>query len=302
MTCPTTRSWRSPDGATPAVGWAEDPGWREISRVLPLAPLTAAESAAYLVDTPLLPAQRERVLRLAAGNPLVLTLARELATHLVERLVEVAPPEHRQALRVCALARTTTEPLLREVLERGDPAELYAWLHAQPYVETGPHGLYPHNVVREVLVAEKKRGGSRRRPTRCDTPSGAARCGAAARGPRASAARRAVRFPVRAPRRGRTTTGTPSGRVTGPPRPADEDGLRELLAQHAGGPGGAATLPWLDEQPGGVDLYRSGQVVQGAWCDVRATPPRPTGCTAKPWSRGCPNVTCRVAAASVGAG
>jgi hypothetical protein len=268
----------------PASGWMEDPGWRVISRVLPLAPLSAAESATYLADAPLVPAQRERVLRLAAGNPLVLTLARELAayhedvaahlvepakaTELVERLVDAAPtPAHREALQVCALARTTTEPLLREVLLRDDPAELVAWLRAQPYVETGPHGLYPHDVVREVLVAET----TWREPQAAEALRVALRRRALRRCRNGDAADREralldVLFGFRydPAAQAHYHWDTFGAVVAEPPRPGDQEGLRELLVQRAGEQGAAAILPWLDEQPGGVGLYRSGQLVQGA--------------------------------------
>ncbi|MFI5975442.1 AAA family ATPase [Streptomyces sp. NPDC051452] len=73
---------------------------------------------------------------------------------LLSRLVEDPPsPLHRQALEVCAHAYVTSEELIRAML--GEQAlELFAWLRAQPFMETADAGVFPHDVVREALEAD----------------------------------------------------------------------------------------------------------------------------------------------------
>ncbi|MEU3984541.1 hypothetical protein AB0F77_31525, partial [Streptomyces sp. NPDC026672] len=59
---------------------------------------------------------------------------------------------HRHALEVCAHAYDTTEDLLRSVLDGSDDAAaVFAWLHTQPYIESTPHGVHPHGLVRDLL-------------------------------------------------------------------------------------------------------------------------------------------------------
>jgi len=72
---------------------------------------------------------------------------------LIER---VPTPDHRMALHVCAHADTTSEELLRAVVAgKGtthvDPAALIAWLRTQPFIMSGPAGLYPNDTVGKML-------------------------------------------------------------------------------------------------------------------------------------------------------
>ena len=60
------------------------------------------------------------------------------------------------ALHVCAHADTTSEQLLRAVVAGNDtthvdPATLFAWLRTQPFIMSGPAGLYPNDTVREMV-------------------------------------------------------------------------------------------------------------------------------------------------------
>lgn len=76
-------------------------------------------------------------------------------------------PAYRRALQVCAHLLITTEEQehLRAALEpdadpdggeRIDVPALFEWLREQPYIEAGPDGLYPHDLVREVLNSEMR--------------------------------------------------------------------------------------------------------------------------------------------------
>ncbi|HKT05958.1 MAG TPA: hypothetical protein VJT31_41155, partial [Rugosimonospora sp.] len=61
---------------------------------------------------------------------------------------------HRAALEACAQVRVTTEPLLATLLGVPDARELFDWLRGLSVMESGPRGLYPHDLVRDALGAE----------------------------------------------------------------------------------------------------------------------------------------------------
>ena len=87
----------------------------------------------------------------AAADP----LTPDLVGTLLRRFVEVVPSGgHRRALEVCALARVTTEALLREALGLEDANELFAWLRELSFVESGPEGVFPHDLARDALEAD----------------------------------------------------------------------------------------------------------------------------------------------------
>jgi hypothetical protein len=156
----------------PGLGWRADSAWRDLLRVVSLRNLSSAEARHYLDLCKIRPDLHDRLLNLSHGHPLALslladvvirggpamaevesqTLPRDLVNALVGQFVDVLPTaQHRQALEACALARVTTEALLREVLEVDDARELFEWLRELAVVESGPDGLYPHDLARDVL-------------------------------------------------------------------------------------------------------------------------------------------------------
>ena len=81
----------------------------------------------------------------------------DLVSALLESLLRGAPTEaHMTGLVACAIAWLTTEDLLREVVGADAPA-VWAWLERRPFVVGGPHGLWPHDLARDVLDAEFER-------------------------------------------------------------------------------------------------------------------------------------------------
>lgn len=71
---------------------------------------------------------------------------------LLERfLQEVPSPSHRRAVEICAHVRVTTEALLADLLGEAQAHELFTWLRGLSFIEQGPHGLFPHDLAREVL-------------------------------------------------------------------------------------------------------------------------------------------------------
>jgi hypothetical protein len=158
----------------PAQDWQSDPAWHEILRVLELGALSRADAARLLAVRAAPVARREALLAFAEGNPLALTLAadavkrdvavagewsptQELIGALVPQLIGDTPsPAHRRALDVCALLQTTNEELLRAVLQDPDidTSAIFGWLRELPFMESGPRGIRPHDVVRHVLDAD----------------------------------------------------------------------------------------------------------------------------------------------------
>jgi hypothetical protein len=158
----------------PDPRWVADPGWGDYLHVVPRRNLPPGDAAAFLRVRGVPGGAHPAVLSFTGGNPLALSLAAvavqqdadgttraadwspggEVIATLLSQVVGDPPsPEHRTALEVCAQAEVTSEALLRAMTgERA--AELFAWLRAQPFIESTASGLFPHDVVREVLVAD----------------------------------------------------------------------------------------------------------------------------------------------------
>jgi RecA/RadA recombinase len=174
----------------PSAGWLGDPAWQSLLRPVPLRNLSPDESRALLRSRGVVGTQQDLAVNLTHGHPLALALVAdtlasgrrlepvgveqepELMRVLLERFIDQVPsPRHRAALEVCAHVRVTTEEVLAEVLgdrefaemlgprdsaELGesDTAELFAWLRGLSFVQQGPHGLFPHDLARDVIDAD----------------------------------------------------------------------------------------------------------------------------------------------------
>jgi hypothetical protein len=156
----------------PSASWRSDPGWQTIIRTVALRNLSPEESRAYLVKRSIPVEQHQVVLDFTHGHPLALSLVADVfAQHgrldfhpeesphvistLIEQFVQQVPgPTHRAALEVCALARTTGEPLLAELLSIPDAHELFDWLRHLSFIESGREGLFPHDLARESLATD----------------------------------------------------------------------------------------------------------------------------------------------------
>jgi hypothetical protein len=157
----------------PLPAWREDPGWHELLRVVALGNLDPEAGRALLAGRGVPAALHERVLRFTGGHPLALTLMADaiaergaeaalepdasvdVVRELVDRFARHVPSDlHRAALGVCAIARSVSEPLLREVLAGAQSRDLLDWLCELSFVEVGPHGAFPHDLARDALDAE----------------------------------------------------------------------------------------------------------------------------------------------------
>jgi energy-coupling factor transporter ATP-binding protein EcfA2 len=155
----------------PTTAWRADPAWRELLRVVSLRNLSPEESQQYLDACGVDSARHEQLVALAHGYPLALSLLADVVVRggeaatadpmtpdlvgtLLRRLVEVTHPWQRRSLDVCAVARVTTEALLRDALELDDALDLFTWLRELSFIESGPDGLYPQDLARDVLVTD----------------------------------------------------------------------------------------------------------------------------------------------------
>lgn len=156
----------------PDVAWQADPGWAEILQVMGLGELDPMDAAALLDSRGVASELRDRLLVFAGGHPLALSLGAAAAikdsaansrwtpTHdvvapLLDQIVGEGPsPAHRHALEVCAHTYTCTQDVLRAAQPDQDVAALFSWLRRLPFVESGPRGLYPHDVVRKIVETD----------------------------------------------------------------------------------------------------------------------------------------------------
>ena len=157
----------------PSTEWRIDPGWRERLRIVSLRNLSPDDAGAYLQRCGIEPVHRASLIEASHGHPFALSLMTDLAhrdgsndgggveavlddpdlvTMLLRRILDGVPsPTHREAIEVCAIARVTTEDLLREALGIEDATTMFDWLRRQSFVESGKDGVWPHDLARDVI-------------------------------------------------------------------------------------------------------------------------------------------------------
>ena len=157
--------------APPDPAWRADPAWRDLLRVVSLRNLSPDDSRQYLHTCGVDVARHDQLVELSHGHPLGLSLLADvlirggqavvdpltpdLVGTLLRRFVEIVPSgPHRRALEVCSIARVTTEGLLRDVLGEEDAHEQFSWLRSLPFTESGPDGVFPHDLARDALGAD----------------------------------------------------------------------------------------------------------------------------------------------------
>lgn len=151
----------------PGTGWRADPAWQGLLRTVALRNLPPEEAEEFLRRCGVPRAMHHRLLELSYGHPFGLSLLADVAVRsgdvtvdgspdlvssLLESFLDAVPePGDRQALLACALARVTTEPLLRAALDVDDARSAFDWLRGLSFVESGPEGLSPHDLARDVI-------------------------------------------------------------------------------------------------------------------------------------------------------
>jgi len=155
----------------PGPSWHTSPGWGSLLRPLALRDLEREEARALLTRRGVADARQTDILAFARGYPLALSLAADWASRrdhdgmpgkspdLVRELLatfleEVPDRRRRAALEACAAVRATTQPLLAHLLGVRDARPQFEWLSRLSFIESGPRGLFPHDVARDALESE----------------------------------------------------------------------------------------------------------------------------------------------------
>jgi hypothetical protein len=154
----------------PGTGWRTDPGWSDLLVSIRLPNLAVDESVAYLTGRGIPAKAHAAAIDFTHGHPLALALVGEVLQEqgsfapdrsadvigvLLGSLVQHTPSVvHRRALEASAQVRFVTEPLLAALIDVQDAAEHFDWLRARPFVESGPSGLYLHDLARTVLSTD----------------------------------------------------------------------------------------------------------------------------------------------------
>lgn len=265
----------------PSVAWRTDPGWRGLVHAIQLSNLTREESGILLDRQGVARDRHADALAFTRGHPLALALVADVAAQggeaaaptelrgvvdtLLATFVDTVPSsQHRRALEACAQVLTTTEPLLAELLDLPDAHEMFAWLRSLSIIETGPRGLYPHDIARDTLNAElrwrdseqhaeihRRAGAAYRRQFYAVSPSLQQQV--------------LVEYvflhrdnPVLGPF---VTDSAASGLdlralVAAPATAEDRDLVAEMVTRHEGAESARLATHWLDRQPGCIRLVR----------------------------------------------
>lgn len=263
----------------PSLEWRSDPGWQTLIRPLALRNLTPEESRTYLAERQIPSGQHPAILDFTHGHPLALSLvadafaqrgdmrfepqaAPEVVHTLVELFIEQVPgPAHRAALEACALVRATTESLLATMLRLPDAHDLFGWLRDLSFIESGPHGLFPHDLARETLAADLRW----RNPERYAELHGRAREFYKQRmqQTRDEEQRRVLIDYVYLHRlnpivRAAVDWHDPGGIWQDSPRDADREPIVAMVQRHEGAAAGTAAAHWLSHPDATAIVFRAG--------------------------------------------
>ena len=158
----------------PSSRWSTDLGWDALLDAIPLRNFDVNDSRGFLERRNVLADRIPEIHRMTYGHPLALALAAEVASRsplvfdgeskrdvltalLAHFQREIPDARHRRALQATAIARVMTESLLREMLDGEDVGELFEWLSGLSFMESGALGLFPHDLIRDALVADLAR-------------------------------------------------------------------------------------------------------------------------------------------------
>lgn len=154
----------------PGATWHDDERWQKSMQVTHLGALAPADCQQYLQRRDIQATSADYLIAFSGGNALALAMAADAVadgsqpertlnadSSVYETLLrsftrEAREPAERFALDACAVAYQLDEQLLAELVAREDVADTYRWLAGLSFIDQGPKGLYPHDVVREALI------------------------------------------------------------------------------------------------------------------------------------------------------
>lgn len=161
-------------GRSRPAGWRADSALHRLTDVVALRNLTPDEGAELLSDTVTDADVRAELVRRSHGHPLGLAVLADTVGQggalppdgwpptaldvLLPRFLDSVPtPHHRRAVDALAIVRVMSETTLRTVID-GVPAEtvgeIFDWLRHLSFVESGPDGLFPHELARDVIAGD----------------------------------------------------------------------------------------------------------------------------------------------------
>jgi hypothetical protein len=158
----------------PSNQWISDSAWSKLAKVIGLRNLSEDEGRSYLTTQEIPEDQHDSLLNFTHGHPLALSLVCEalgqnkglkfspqanpdIINLLLERFMDDCPsPLHRQALEASAMLRNTTEAMIASVVDSTQSFQLFEWLKTLTFMESGPFGIYPHDLARDAIAIELK--------------------------------------------------------------------------------------------------------------------------------------------------
>jgi hypothetical protein len=157
--------------SAPGVEWRGLSLWGSAIVPIALRNFSPAEAELYLERHNVRGEVARAIVQFSHGHPLALALTADawrsapdlpftpaaapatLATLYDYFVRGVADSERRAALEIAALLHTTTEATLAAVFD-GDARSAFAWLRELSFMVVGSRGVFPHDLAREVILAE----------------------------------------------------------------------------------------------------------------------------------------------------
>ncbi|MFT4137141.1 hypothetical protein [Microbacterium sp.] len=265
----------------PSPGWTEA-GWRAVTASRQLHPLDDVDSRLLLVRAGAPTHGQDRLVALGRGHPLTLAMLAasvqagalpegldelpDIVAALAARLVDEAPDDdHALAMSLCAHVWLTTQDLIEELLERRAP-EVWRWLERRPWTTRGTHGLYPHDLVRDVLGAElrQRSPATYRRIHRFVSLRSAAGLRSTDGAERRLWAHQKLFLHQRSPLAASFWTMRRSGTATvSEARATEHEWILEHIRQKEGGEGADIATRWFAAQPDHLAVALSARGVEG---------------------------------------
>jgi hypothetical protein len=155
----------------PSAEWRALSYWRKEIMPIALRNLEPADAMRYLERRSIQGKAAVAICAFSHGHPLALALAADAwqcapdttfapqtAPDVIAALYDyfmrgVSEPERRAALEVAGVMHTTSEALLSAVLEY-NAARTFAWLRDLSFMQIGSRGVFPHDLAREVILAD----------------------------------------------------------------------------------------------------------------------------------------------------
>jgi len=155
--------------------WSTHPSWRSLHVAMRLDALPTATAKEYLARRLIPPERHHELVSVTHAHPLALAMFADLVEHdptrsvaldtnpeavqaLLSAIIDDAESQDRRdALWLLALARHTTEDLLGAVITAHDRRRAHAlhiYLERLSFVRHSARGLVPHDLVRELLMAD----------------------------------------------------------------------------------------------------------------------------------------------------